>query len=40
MLENQYEFYVSDAADKFMRFADSILPYDVDSTKLISIEEF
>lgn len=40
MLGNQYEFYVSDAADKFMRFADSILPYDVDSTKLISIEEF
>ena len=37
---NQYEFYVSDAADKFMRFANSILPYDVDSTKLIPIEEF
>lgn len=39
-LGNQYEFYVSDAADKFMRFANSILPYDVDSTKLIPIEEF
>lgn len=40
VLGNQYEFYVSDAADKFMKFANSILPYDVDSTKLISIEEF
>lgn len=38
--KNQYEFYVSDAADKFMKFADSILPYDVDTTKLIPIEEY
>ncbi len=38
--KNQYEFYVSDAAEKFMKFADSILPYDVDTTKLIPIEEY
>ena len=27
-----YDFYVSDAAEKFTRFADSILPYDVTKT--------
>lgn len=37
---NQYEFYVSDGADKFMKFADSILPYDVTMTQVISIEEY
>ena len=26
--------------DKFMRFADSILPFDVNTTKKISIEEY
>ena len=25
-----YDFYVSDAAEKFKKFANSILPYDVD----------
>ena len=38
--ENKYQFYVSDQADKFMRFADSILPFDVNTTKKISIEEY
>ena len=35
-----YEFYVSDAAEKFTKFANSILPYDVSSTKLVNIEEY
>lgn len=36
----RHEFYVSDAAERFMEFANSILPYDVDTTKQISIDEF
>ncbi len=35
-----YEFYVSDAAEKFTEFANNILPYDVTTTKQINIEEF
>ncbi len=35
-----YEFYVSDAAQKFTKFANSILPYDVATTKQINIEEY
>lgn len=35
-----HEFYVSDAAERFMSFANSILPYDVDTTRLVSIEEY
>lgn len=35
-----YSFYVSDAADKFKQFANSILPYDIETTKQISIEEY
>ncbi|MCI8992605.1 MAG: glutamate racemase [Eubacterium sp.] len=35
-----YEFYVSDAAEKFMEFANNILPYDIDNTQLIHIEEY
>ena len=37
---NKYEFYVSDAAEKFTKFADSILPYDVTTTKEVNIEEY
>lgn len=36
----RHEFYVSDAAERFMEFANSILPYDVDTTKQISIDEY
>jgi len=45
-MENQsgepvsYEFYVSDAAEKFTRFANRILPYDVAATRLVNIEEY
>ena len=35
-----YKFYVSDAADKFKQFANSILPYDIEMTKQINIEEY
>lgn len=35
-----YSFYVSDAADKFKQFANSILPYDIDTTRQINIEEY
>ena len=35
-----YEFYVSDAADKFKEFANSILPYDIATTKHVNIEEY
>lgn len=38
--EFPYRFYVSDAADKFKRFANSILPYDVEMTKQIQIDEY
>ena len=35
-----YEFYVSDTADKFKQFANSILPYDSRTTQRINIEEY
>ncbi len=38
--ELKYQFFVSDAADKFKQFANSILPYDIETTKQINIEEF
>lgn len=37
---DMYQFYVSDAANKFMSFANSILPYDIKTTKQINIEEY
>lgn len=36
---DMHQFYVSDAAEKFKKFANSILPYGIDTTKLIHIEE-
>ena len=38
--EFPYRFYVSDLADKFKSFANSILPYDVEMTKKIDIEKY
>ena len=35
-----YDFYVSDAAEKFKKFTNSILPYDVDKTQAIDIEDY
>ena len=36
----RYEFYVSDAAEKFKQFANSILPYNVETIQQINIEEY
>lgn len=38
--EFPYRFYVSDLADKFKTFANSILPYDVEMTQKIDIEKY
>lgn len=35
-----YRFYVSDLAEKFKGFANSILPYDIETTVKINIEEY
>lgn len=37
---NQYEFYVSDGAEKFKQFANSIIKYGILSAKTINIEEY
>lgn len=39
-VKEPYRFYVSDAADKFRHFANSILPYDIETTIKINIEEY
>lgn len=38
--ESQYQFFVSDAADKFKRFANSIIKYGILSAKTINIEKY
>lgn len=38
--EFPYRFYVSDLADEFKAFANSILPYDVEMTQKIDIEKY
>ena len=37
---NQYQFYVSDGADKFKVFANSILKYGILSAQVIHIVEY
>ena len=37
---NQYQFYVSDKAEKFVRFANSIINYGILSAKTVHIEEY
>lgn len=37
--EPMYQFYVSDAAEKFKNFANSILPCEIEEARLIHIEE-
>lgn len=37
---NQYQFYVSDGAEKFKHFANSIIKYGILSAKTINIEEY
>ena len=38
--EFPYRFFVSDLAEKFQHFANSILPYDVSMTRKIDIEKY
>ena len=38
--EFPYRFFVSDEEEHFQKFANSILPYDVKTTKQIQIEEY
>ena len=35
-----YEFYVSDAAEKFRKFANTVMPFDVPTTNVVNIEEY
>lgn len=37
---NRYRFFVSDKADKFVRFANSIIKYGILSAKTVHIEEY
>ena len=37
---NRYQFYVSDRAEKFMHFANSVIKYGILSVKTINIEEY
>ncbi len=37
---NQYQFYISDKADKFVRFANSIIKYGILSAKTVNIEAY
>lgn len=39
-VKEPYRFFVSDMADKFSCFANSILPYDIETTRKINIEEY
>lgn len=38
--DNRYRFFVSDAAEKFKHFANSIIKYGILSAKVIQIEEY
>lgn len=38
-IPHPYSFYVSDAADKFREFANTILPYEVEMTRQMNLEE-
>ena len=38
--ENQYQFYVSDTAEKFKVFANSIIKYGILSAKTVNIEKY
>lgn len=38
--ENRYQFYVSDGAEKFKRFANSIIKYGILSAKTVNIEDY
>ena len=37
---SRYSFYVSDAAEKFRSFANTVMPFDVPTTNVVNIEEY
>ena len=37
---SQYQFFVSDAAEKFRQFANTVMPFDVPETNVVNIECF
>ena len=37
---SRYSFYVSDAAEKFRGFANTVMPFDVPTTNVVNIEEY
>lgn len=37
---SQYEFFVSDTAEKFRRFANTVMPFDVPETNVVNIESY
>lgn len=39
-MHSHYEFYVSDAAEKFRHFANTVMPFDVPETNVVNIEEY
>lgn len=38
--KSRYEFYVSDTAEKFRNFANTVMPFDVPETNVVNIEGF
>ena len=39
-MHSHYEFYVSDTAEKFRQFANTVMPFDVPETNVVNIEEY
>ena len=37
---SNYSFYVSDAAEKFRKFANTVMPFDVPITNVVNIEGY
>ncbi len=37
---SRYEFYVSDAAEKFVNFANTVMPFDISTANVVNIEEY
>ena len=38
--KSKYEFFVSDAAEKFRKFANTVMPFDVPETNVVNIEGY
>ena len=38
--EKQYQFFVSDEAEKFRSFANTVMPFEINSTNVVNIEEY